>query len=92
MAINLGELLDAYKAIHTIREFADKHSDSIDLVVRTGDGCVNPIAALHNAIQERCYKSLRLPLLHRGQIAFFNHTRGGIDFVDAVQAYEITEG
>lgn len=49
--MRLSDLLDAYKAIHQLRKFADEHAGEIDLHVRGEGAAVNPVAVLHGVIQ-----------------------------------------
>lgn len=94
--MRLSELLDAYKAIHQLRKFADEHSGEIDLYARIEGATVNPVAVLHGVIQERTYKAIKRaaggePVMHRGQVVYWDASRLALTFADLRQAYEIDE-
>ena len=96
MPIPMSELLEAYKAVHTLRRFADNHATKITLITTMVSGqCVNPVAILHDTIQEATYlrwKALgRRPFMHDGQIVYWDHGRQQLAFTDPVQSHELPD-
>ena len=94
MPIRMNELLEAYKAIHALRRFADDHATEITLITTMASGqCVNPVAILHDTIQDETYsrwKALgRTPFMHKGQIVYWDSVRQKLAFTDPVQSHDL---
>jgi hypothetical protein len=94
MPIPMNELLEAYKAIHVIRRFADDHASELSFIVTMASGdCVNPVAILHDTIQDETYsrwKALgRTPFMHKGQIVYWDSVRQKLAFTDPVQSHDL---
>lgn len=88
--IPLKDLTDAYKAIHALRRFAEDHSDGISLVVRTAGSAVNPVALIHDTIQERFLEAWKMwgfkPFLHGDQVVYWCRHTNLPAFVDQVES------
>jgi hypothetical protein len=94
MTIPMNELLETYKAIHVIRRFADDHASELSFIVTMASGdCVNPVAILHDTIQDETYsrwKALgRTPFMHKGQIVYWDSVRQKLAFTDPVQSHDL---
>ena len=94
MPIPMNELLEAYKAIHALRRFADDHASELSFIVTMASGdCVNPVAILHDTIQDETYsrwKALgRTPFMHKGQIVYWDSVRQKLAFTDPVQSHDL---
>lgn len=96
--MHMADLMTAYKAIHDLRRIADKHSDEINLSsfpIGSGGTHVNPVALLHDTIQERAYDLWASnggePFLWEGKIVWWDYRTNRIAITDAKSAQEFTE-
>ena len=96
MPIPMNELLEAYKAIHVIRRFADDHASELSFIVTMASGdCVNPVAMVHDAIQNATYaqwsRSGCKPFVHDGQIVYWDHKERRMAFTDLIHSHELAD-
>ena len=96
MPIPMTELIEAYKAVHALRRFADDHATEITLIATMVSGqCVNPVAILHDTIQEATYalwsRSGGKPFVHDGQIVYWDHKEHRMAFTDLIHSHELAD-
>lgn len=89
-------LTNAYMAIHRLREFFQDHSREIDPTIRLDRNSIDPVASLHDLIQDRFYGAWKCyglkPFIHGGQIVYWDHRKLGVAFVDVVESGDLPDG
>lgn len=90
------DLTDAYAAIHRLREFFDENAREISPTVQRDRDTVDPIAILHDQIQERFYAAWSCygmkPFVHNGQIMYWDHRKHKPGFTDVVESSDLPDG
>ena len=83
-------LTDAYTAIHRLREFFDENAREIAPTIQAGRDSIDPVAILHDQIQERFYAAWRCygmkPFVHDDQIVYWDHHKQKPGVVDIVES------